>query len=185
MALNGRINLNIVLLALLGWLAVMPVSVFSQITSIETSFVSQTATSSSTVSTSSVDPITMSVECWIPNGSSSLPVATSRATLSGVSCYQVYSQSGELVSIPVTAAPDFRPISMKTSSSASATATPTADSSESSSSSSHNLLRILLPALLGSLIGILLLVFATIYFIRSKTRRETQDSQIWRSCLTY
>lgn len=171
---SSKQPLNVISMFVLGCIIAAPMLVAAQITSVESTSVSQTATETAPVTTSSA--VSMTVECWLENGSSSLSVATSAITDNGVSCYQVYSENGLISSIAVSTVPDFRPISMKTASTTSASATSSSDSSETSSSS-NNLLHVLLPALLASLVGVLLLVLATVYFLRSRARRESQASR--------
>ncbi|KAL5485625.1 hypothetical protein ACEPAI_6666 [Sanghuangporus weigelae] len=131
---------------------------------------------------------TMTVQCWrttmLGGSSARFDIDTAAAsTVSGAVCWEVFPLNGGIVSIPVTPGPDFQPLSLQSSLSAAAAATADSDTgttSSPSSSSSNNLAKILPAALIGSLVGVVLLILTTVYILRLRQRRKSQDSRARR-----
>ncbi|KAL5526170.1 hypothetical protein ACEPAG_7508 [Sanghuangporus baumii] len=145
-------------------------------------------TSTSAPATTSTSYGTMTVQCWrttmLGGSSARFDIDTAAAsTVSGAVCWEVFPLNGGIVSIPVTPGPDFQPLSLQSSLSAAAAATADSDTgttSSPSSSSSNNLVKILPAALIGSLVGIVLLILTTVYILRLRQHRKSQDSRARR-----
>ncbi|KAI5117937.1 hypothetical protein M0805_002050 [Coniferiporia weirii] len=117
---------------------------------------------------------TLTAECWLSTTISDepalLPIEPSVASdLNGVVCQVEYSHDGGTVGAAITITDAIAdPSSSPSATSVSDVAAP---------SSSSRAIKVLMPALIGSLGGAFLLILATLYFLRLRTRRKIQSSR--------